>query len=116
MSHRLNPISPLKGCGINRAIAHQGSPIWCQHPLALASSPRLGWAGAAPALAFCRHRTEPAPPAWHRLGQTQTLLLISVLGFAKLLRKLAQNYGCCLLFLPEQGSDVLPSFPKVLCP
>lgn len=35
MSHRLNPISPLKGCGINPAIAHQGSPF-------RASTPGLG--------------------------------------------------------------------------
>lgn len=76
MSHRLNPISPLKGCGINPVTAHQGSPFRCQHPLALASSPLLGWAGAAPALAPCRDRAEPAPPAWHLLRQTQTLLLI----------------------------------------
>lgn len=76
MSHRLNPVSPLKGCGINPAIAHQGSPFRCQHPLALASSLLLGWAGAAPALASCRDRTEPAPLAWHLPGQTHSLLLI----------------------------------------
>lgn len=71
MSHRLNPISHLKGCGINSAIAHQGSPF-------RASTPGLGispTAGQEQLLHW--HLTGTGQRQHHLLGQTQTLLLLS---------------------------------------
>lgn len=96
------------GGRINPAIAPHGSPPWCRHPPASPSSPPLGWAGAAPALASPGDSVEPVPLACHPSRTKPASTPNFLLCFAGLLRKLAQNWGT--LFPPGQGNDAAPSF------
>lgn len=113
MSYRLNQISPLKGCGINPAIA-LSKPNPAPPSLGIFPTAGLGRSRSCTGILQGQDRasTTCLAPARTNTDSTADFLLC----FAKLLRKLAQNQGCCLLFLPEQGSDVAPSFPKVLPP
>lgn len=63
MSHRINPVSPCGGCG--ETWGRWDKPCYSLPGLpatASASSPPLGWAGAAPVgTAQSQHRSPPAP-------------------------------------------------------
>lgn len=86
-----------------------GLPIPCQHPWPW-HLPH-GWAGAAPALASHRNRTEAAPPARTNTDSAAALVLcFAKLSFEETCPELGMPF---VFFLPGQGSDVVPSFPRV---